>query len=314
MHRIDSTNVEADKFGAGKDGFTDGDPGVTAATDTTEDWFDGVQEEICNVIEKNGGTLVKGTRDQLYDILRAPVGEAGGGTAIDATGGTTDGTALRGVGGSGNGKGVEGVGTGSGSGVKGIGGATNLSSGLFGDGANSAATNARGVSGTGKNTGNGGYFIGGTTGSGVAGIGGSTNDNSGVFGDGASSAATNSRGVTGTGKGTGYGVKGTGGMTGGGVEGIGGATSGVGVKGIGGASGGVGVEATGTGSFPGLTAIGDVTGSGGVFTRGSNAGCIELIGAAGNPATAPDGAIWHNTSTNKLVVRLNGGNETITST
>lgn len=70
MHRIDSSTREQDKFGAGKDGFTEGDPGVTAPTETTDDWFDGVQEEICNVIEDTGTTLVKGTRNQLLEALQ----------------------------------------------------------------------------------------------------------------------------------------------------------------------------------------------------------------------------------------------------
>lgn len=70
MHRIDSPTAEADKFGSGKDGFTDGSPGVTAATHLTNDWFDGVQEEIVSPIENVGMSLVKGQRDQLLEALR----------------------------------------------------------------------------------------------------------------------------------------------------------------------------------------------------------------------------------------------------
>lgn len=70
MHRIDTTFVEADKFGTGKDGFTEGSPGVTPATEVSDDWLDGVQEELCNTIEDAGITLVKGTRNQLSTALK----------------------------------------------------------------------------------------------------------------------------------------------------------------------------------------------------------------------------------------------------
>lgn len=69
MHRIDSSTRKQDKFGAGKDGFTEGQPGFIPATETTDDWHDEVQEEICNVIEDMGITLVKGTHDQLLTAL-----------------------------------------------------------------------------------------------------------------------------------------------------------------------------------------------------------------------------------------------------
>jgi hypothetical protein len=70
MHRIDSTTAKANKFGAGKSGFTDGTPGVEAATETTDDWFDGVQEEIITPIEAANYTLTKGTRTQLWTAIR----------------------------------------------------------------------------------------------------------------------------------------------------------------------------------------------------------------------------------------------------
>jgi hypothetical protein len=70
MHRIDSGTAEADTFGSGKDGFTEGSPGATAATETTDDWFNGVQEEIISPIEGLAITLAKGTRDQLFDAIK----------------------------------------------------------------------------------------------------------------------------------------------------------------------------------------------------------------------------------------------------
>ena len=70
MHRIDSTTRKAHLFGPDKHGFTEGTPGSEAFTETTDDWCDGVQEEIANAIEDQGVTLVKGTRNQLSDIIR----------------------------------------------------------------------------------------------------------------------------------------------------------------------------------------------------------------------------------------------------
>ena len=65
MHRIDHATKDADLFGSGKDGFTEGTPGTEATTVVTDDWLNGVQEEICNTVENAGIALVKGTRDQL---------------------------------------------------------------------------------------------------------------------------------------------------------------------------------------------------------------------------------------------------------
>jgi len=70
MHRIDSTTKSVDKFGSGKHGYTEGTPGVTAATETTAETFDEVQEEICETIEGAGTTLAKGTRTQLRDAIK----------------------------------------------------------------------------------------------------------------------------------------------------------------------------------------------------------------------------------------------------
>lgn len=71
MHRIDSSTKSVDKFGAGKHGFTEGDPSAAVPpTQTTDDWLDALQEELCNVIEAAGITLVKGTRTQLRDAVQ----------------------------------------------------------------------------------------------------------------------------------------------------------------------------------------------------------------------------------------------------
>lgn len=66
MHRIDTPTAQAGKFGAGKNGFTAGDPSLgVPATQLDEAFFDSVQEEICAVIEGAGIQLKKGDRAQL---------------------------------------------------------------------------------------------------------------------------------------------------------------------------------------------------------------------------------------------------------
>jgi len=69
MHRIDNSTRLIDGNGAGKDGFTEGNPGTVAATRVTDDWLNDSQEEVCNVIERTGLTLVKGDQDQLSESL-----------------------------------------------------------------------------------------------------------------------------------------------------------------------------------------------------------------------------------------------------
>ncbi|EOM7228008.1 TPA: hypothetical protein ACH7DL_003353 [Escherichia coli] len=72
MHRIDTKTAEKDKFGAGKNGFTRGNPQTgTPATDLDDDYFDMLQEELCSVVEASGASLEKGRHDQLLTALRA---------------------------------------------------------------------------------------------------------------------------------------------------------------------------------------------------------------------------------------------------
>lgn len=56
MLRITGADVAVDLHGAGKDGFADPDPGVTAATTVGADWLNAIQEEILTVIESAGLT------------------------------------------------------------------------------------------------------------------------------------------------------------------------------------------------------------------------------------------------------------------
>lgn len=61
MHRIDTKTAQKDKFGAGKNGFTRGNPQTgTPATDLDDDYFDMLQEELCGVVEASGASLEKG--------------------------------------------------------------------------------------------------------------------------------------------------------------------------------------------------------------------------------------------------------------
>lgn len=70
MHRIDTPTAQADKFGPGKNGFTNGDPATgRRATDLNSDMWDAVQEEICTVIEKSGLALNKDQHDQLHQAI-----------------------------------------------------------------------------------------------------------------------------------------------------------------------------------------------------------------------------------------------------
>ncbi|MDC6962899.1 hypothetical protein N6N96_23825, partial [Escherichia coli] len=64
--------AQKDKFGAGKNGFTRGNPQTgTPATDLDDDYFDMLQEELCSVVEASGASLEKWRHDQLLTALRA---------------------------------------------------------------------------------------------------------------------------------------------------------------------------------------------------------------------------------------------------
>lgn len=260
MYRIDHESAEDDLFGAGKDGFTEGDPGSgTPATVVTADFMNDVQEELCAIVEQIGGlTLTIGDRDQIVTALRSPIGAAGE-PAIHGTGGSSSGPGLKGTGGATNGIGVVGQGTGTGAGLEGNGAsspvatAATTGSGVVGRG---GQTNGFGGEFFGKGSGTGVSSTGGTTGAGLTGIGGATSG-AGVVGTG---TAGNARGGDFTGQGSGNGVRGTGG-----------GSSGTGVVGVGGASNGAGGDFAGTGS-----------GTGCIGTGGSSSGAIGVRGVGGS--------------------------------
>lgn len=72
MHRIDTATAQKDKFGAGKNGFTQGNPQTgTPATNLDDDYFDMIQEELCAVVEESGDVLDKAKHNQLLTALRS---------------------------------------------------------------------------------------------------------------------------------------------------------------------------------------------------------------------------------------------------
>ncbi|EPD1885622.1 TPA: hypothetical protein ACV4T5_001357 [Yersinia enterocolitica] len=71
MHRIDTPTAQVDKFGAGKNGFTRGNPQTgVPATALDDDYFDSIQEELAGVVEGSGATLDKSKRNQLLTALK----------------------------------------------------------------------------------------------------------------------------------------------------------------------------------------------------------------------------------------------------
>ena len=72
MHRIDTPTAQKDKFGAGKNGFTRGNPQTgTPATDLDDDYFDMLQEELAGIVEATGEALAKSNRTQILTALKA---------------------------------------------------------------------------------------------------------------------------------------------------------------------------------------------------------------------------------------------------
>lgn len=72
MHRIDTPTAQKDKFGAGKNGFTRGNPQTgTPATDLDDDYFDSIQEELAGIVESSGVALDKSKRNQVLTAVKA---------------------------------------------------------------------------------------------------------------------------------------------------------------------------------------------------------------------------------------------------
>ncbi|MFC3674650.1 hypothetical protein [Ferrovibrio xuzhouensis] len=72
MKRIDTSTAFVDKFGAGKNGFRNGDPlAAVLATRLIAEWCDHVQEQLAQCVESAGIPLDAGNYNQLYDAIVA---------------------------------------------------------------------------------------------------------------------------------------------------------------------------------------------------------------------------------------------------
>lgn len=70
MHRIDSTTAVEDLNGPGKNGFTEGDPGIPLSpTKVTAKILNALQEELCNIVEAAGLTLDDEDNTQVLQAI-----------------------------------------------------------------------------------------------------------------------------------------------------------------------------------------------------------------------------------------------------
>lgn len=74
MDFIQTANKQVDKFGAGKHGFSPGNPtGGIPATYLSPDWYDNVQQELVNVIEGAGIAINPASKTQLQQAIQAMI-------------------------------------------------------------------------------------------------------------------------------------------------------------------------------------------------------------------------------------------------
>lgn len=72
MHRIDGPGATIANL------FTEGNPALgIPATVVTDDIMNDIQEELCNLIENQGITLVKGTQTQVLAAIKSLIGVGG---------------------------------------------------------------------------------------------------------------------------------------------------------------------------------------------------------------------------------------------
>ena len=69
MQRVTDPTAEANKFGSGKSGHSEGVPGLIVPTRIRATWLDGVQEEIVRTIE-GAGLTPSSSLDQLTAAIR----------------------------------------------------------------------------------------------------------------------------------------------------------------------------------------------------------------------------------------------------
>jgi len=78
MHRIDAPGATVGNL------FTEGNPSLSIpATEVSADWLNDTQEEIVNVIEGQGITLIKGVQTQLNEALFNMIGAGGQSFKLD---------------------------------------------------------------------------------------------------------------------------------------------------------------------------------------------------------------------------------------
>ena len=162
MKRIDTSTRAIDLFGAGKDGFKDGNLALgVAPTDFNASWPNMIQEEIANVIEGMGTALNPGDRTQLSNALKGRLIAvrviSTSGTYTPTTGTRAIRVTVQGAGGGGGAA----AGTGAGQLSTGTGGNSGATAQSFLTAGFSGASMVVGVGGGGGNGGNGG--TGGTS-------------------------------------------------------------------------------------------------------------------------------------------------------
>ncbi|MFY2646310.1 hypothetical protein ACOTDF_32485, partial [Achromobacter insuavis] len=77
MRRIATPTRHLNKFGPGRDGFTNGDPiaGIPS-TDLQAEWFDALQEEVAAVAETGGVALDPNNNAQLLQGIQRLIAAA----------------------------------------------------------------------------------------------------------------------------------------------------------------------------------------------------------------------------------------------
>lgn len=168
-------------------------------------------------------------------------------------------------------------------------------------------TNTAAITATGNGTAAGVSGTGGSTaGAGVSGAGGAAGGPGGSFTSTSGSALYG----TASGGGGGAGVVGTGDSAGSGGEFAGGTSSGYGVSAGGGAPNGVGVRGTGAGTGAGGEFVNSATGYGLTAQADTTTpvrAALKLVPQDTAPSSPQEGAIYVNSTTNRMQVYLGGG-------
>ena len=96
MQRINTPTKAIDLFGPNKHGWTAGNPATnTSATQQSEDWFNAIQEEVCNVIEGAGLSINPTSRTQLREAIVSMITSGGTTGGLKRSFSLTSGAPLR---------------------------------------------------------------------------------------------------------------------------------------------------------------------------------------------------------------------------